>query len=875
MAESKINNSKRYRLRSRIPVYFRIGAVAAIIIAIVVVVIGLYRERSRAAFVLKSEHTKLSTDVVSEINGYERLETDDGVTKYYIKADHAKTFSDEHLELQNVYLEVYDAKGLLSDKMTAESALYVPEPEKNFTTYLKGNVVIDTSDALKIRADDLSYSRRTEIADVEAKMEFERDNVRGKAFGATANLGGKKLELLRDVKIETFESEELLRSNVRYAKITAGNAAFDQVANRIDLGSTVSINVLGTDRTSDINAGRAVLELSGADARSKDVRQFELFDSVRIVSKAAAGSPTTIDAGYALFEKATEKYVLKNGTHILTSANGKDTDIEASEAIYEFKNGKLALTGNVEIAQGTDLLKGDTAHANLFPDQKVKDSVIRGNAFVRQAGPDRSITVSAPELNAAWIASGSLSDVNAVGQTSLEFAPNDAANVSKVLASAVRGIGLVFKGEGLLERLKTDGRTTIDLRAKTDEPYAANKKVSADNVTTLFQANGKDIRRAEAVGNAELLVEPLHADRKNYQTNIRAPRLECNFLATGNQAEVCTAGKKVKAERKPTVQVAGKGTQTISSDSLVARFDGRSGDISALEASGSAKFTELDRNALANEMTFTQSDEIIRLRGGEPTVWDGRGRAKAGEVDLDTRNDRSALRKGVSTTYYNQKSINGATPFSNSEKAVYLTADSAEFDHAADTAVYTGNARGWQENNYVRGNRLTIDQARGTFLAEGKIQSMIHNAKIKQKGRESTVPTSASAGSMAYDKTTRRLQYRESVDIRQGTDRITAGSADIFLDSNNEIIRTVASSNVSITQPGKRASGDWAEYSPADEIATLRGNPATVVDQVNGSSQSGQITMSLRDNRVVSSAKTNENPTGRIRSVYKIKDLKP
>lgn len=170
------------------PLYFRIGAVAAILVAVIVVVIGFYRERSKAAFKLKSEHTQLSSDVVSEVNGYERLETDDGVAKYFIKADHAKTFTDNHLELQNVYLEVYDSDGVTHDKMSAESALYIPEEEKNFTTYLKGNVNIATSDALKVKANDVSYVRRTGIAEVEETVEFERDNIRGKSFGATVKM---------------------------------------------------------------------------------------------------------------------------------------------------------------------------------------------------------------------------------------------------------------------------------------------------------------------------------------------------------------------------------------------------------------------------------------------------------------------------------------------------------------------------------------------------------------------------------------------------------------------------------------------------------------------------------------------------------------
>ena len=862
-------------MRATLPLYFRISAVVAIVVAVIVVAIGFYRERSKAAFKLKSEHTQLSSDVVTEVNGYERLETEDGVAKYLIRAGHAKTFSDDHLELQAVYLELYGDDGVTKDRMSADSALYVPGENKNFTTYLKGTVQIDTSDGLKVNTNSITYTRGTETAEIDEAVSYERENIRGRSFGAVVRMAEKRLELLKDVEIETFESPELAASNIRYAKMNAGTATFDHIANKIDLVSNVEINVNGKGRNSDINANRVVASLVGADARSRQLKKFELFENVRITSTETGGSPTNISSGYALYEKDADRYELKQGAHIVSSVNGKQIDIRSTDAIYEQSSGKVALTGDAEIIQGNDVLKGDVLFANLFADQKIKDAVIRGNASVKQSTPDRTLIISAPELNASFGESRQMRDANAIGQSKVEIVPGKPEQYTRVLATAVRGIGLLFKGEGLLESLKTDGRTTVQLNAPSGERDAANKQVTADSVKTVFSANGKDIKRAEAVGNAELQIDPLVADRRNYKTTITAPRFDCDFFPTGNNAQTCIAGIKAKAVRVPTVPSEKKGTQTITTDTLIAKFSERSSDIELLEANGSAKYTELDRNGLAKQITFTQSDEMIRLRGGEPVLWDSRGRAKAAEIDFDTRNDRSFLRGGVSTTYYNQKQINGSTPFGSAEKPVFITAERAEFDHTAETGIYEGNARAWQENNYIRGNRLSIDQAGGKFLADGNVQTLIYNAKLKQNGRQTPLPTSASAGSMTFERGKRLIQYRTSVDIRQGTERITAGSADVYLDENNEVTRTVAESNVTISQPDRKASGDWVEYTADTETAVLRGNPATVTDPENGSSQGGQLSFSMREKRITTEGRTKQNPSGRIRSVYKIKDLKP
>ena len=115
------------------------------------------------------------------------------------------------------------------------------------------------------------------------------------------------------------------------------------------------------------------------------------------------------------------------------------------------------------------------------------------------------------------------------------------------------------------------------------------------------------------------------------------------------------------------------------------------------------------------------------------------------------------------------------------------------------------------------------------------------------------------------------LRYENDVDIRQGTDRIEAGVANVFLDKDNSLRRTVVEKDVVITQPNRRASGTYAEYDAISENVILRGNPARVRDKENGSTQGREVSVDLKTNRVVGKGKTKKTSTGRIRSVYKIK----
>lgn len=874
MPTQEIHNPNDFYLRARLPEYVRVIVIGAIIVAIIAVIVGFYRERSKTAFKLRGEHAALSTDVVAEVNNYERLESENGEKKYYIKADVAKTFSDNHQELTNMYLEAFDKSGGPSNTLTAASALYVPGENKDFTAYLKGNVNI-TTNSLGVKTENVVYTHGTQRAEAEELVEFERDGVKGRSIGAIVNMAEKHIELLSNVEIEGFDSPELAKANIGYAKLSSNSASFDHGQGTIRLDGAVKITIKsngGVDakRITELSGTRALATFLAVEGNSPVLKIVEIFEKVHITTTETGQSATVIDAGYAKYDKPADCFELKEGSHIVTSSNGSPTDIRATDVVFEQGSRKVSLTGNAQISQGPDHVAGDAIFANLLLGNKLKDAVVRGNATAKRTTSERSTTVSAPELNVFFEDSGVLRSANAIGTSTAELIPVDGSKYTKVRMDALKGIGLSFRGEGLIEAMRTDGRTTINLSVPNTGTDAADKRVTADTVRTIFSANGKDIVRAEAVGKAQLEVVPHAPSPANYTVTIDAPRFECDFFATGNRARSCTGGTKARAVRVPTVRAAGRGDQTLSADRLTAMFSESTGDIETFEANGSAKFVELDRNAVARQITFARSDEVVRLRGGEPTVWDSRARARAGEIDWDTRRDRSYLRNGVSTTYYNRGQMKEATPFAASDKPVFATSETAEFDHKAETADYRTNARAWQDSNFVRADRLFIDQAAGRFNADGAVQSMLYTAKARQRGA-SNVPVSVSAGTMRYDRASRVLKYGANVDIRQGTDRLTAREADVLISETGEIIRTVATENVVITQPGRRAAGDWVQYQAVDESAIIRGNPAEVTDSANGTMRGGELTFFLKNERLSSQGASRENPSGRIRTVYKTK----
>ncbi|MGI9035590.1 MAG: LPS export ABC transporter periplasmic protein LptC, partial [Pyrinomonadaceae bacterium] len=232
MSQVQPKKLDKFQLRARTPVYFRYAAIAVLVAVILVIGVGFYRNYGAKQFRMMSGMPELSKDVTATVNGYERRESDGETLKYYVKADRATTYSDNHQELENAYFEVYnkDDKGAqTTDKIKADKAIYIPGENKNFNAYLLGNANIESHDGLKVKSDRFHYDKATEIANTDDPVECSRENVSGKATGARVFVKDKKLELLSQVEINAnddanAENKEMANANLQKAHIVAGHA---------------------------------------------------------------------------------------------------------------------------------------------------------------------------------------------------------------------------------------------------------------------------------------------------------------------------------------------------------------------------------------------------------------------------------------------------------------------------------------------------------------------------------------------------------------------------------------------------------------------------------------------------------------------------
>ncbi|HEY9405430.1 MAG TPA: LPS export ABC transporter periplasmic protein LptC [Pyrinomonadaceae bacterium] len=549
--------------------------------------------------------------------------------------------------------------------------------------------------------------------------------------------------------------------------------------------------------------------------------------------------------------------------------------IRAPRGDFDQARMQLVFSGGATAEQEQDVMSGETLSGFLNEQKRLRRIEARGNSYLRTMDAGRAAEVSSVNMDFNFDANQQLQD--ALANENVRARTLDADAEMQLNAPASLHVLFAASGEqSLLKEMRAGGRSVVTLaapRSRANDPQAANKKLTANDVKLFWRATGKDLERAEAVGDAELVVEPVQqtalADRKT----LNAPRFDCTFFEAGNLAREFSATGGAKAVLVPVQQGTPRSVRTVTSKKIVASFARDTQDVEKLDAEGDAQFNAADQNGQAETVSYTAADEVVRLRGGSPVVWDSRARLKATEIDSDTRKKISYARGKAQTTYYSQQQTNGATPFSKVKSPVFLVSNSVEFQHDSGVGIYTGAARAWQDDNFVSADKITLRRDNRRMEADGRVQSGLYQARRKEaSGARTVVPVFATSDRMFYSDTDRLLRYSGNVDIKQGTERITSEVADVYLlKEAGEVERMVAERNVVVTQPGKRATGNWAQYSAADETVMLTGEPARVEDAQQGNSESRRLTVYLRENRVVSDNPGGANSTGRVRSSHKIK----
>jgi len=290
--------------------------------------------------------------------------------------------------------------------------------------------------------------------------------------------------------------------------------------------------------------------------------------------------------------------------------------------------------------------------------------------------------------------------------------------------------------------------------------------------------------------------------------------------------------------------------QETTADRLLAKVDPRTDSIETVVQEGHFHFREEERHATADKASYEAARESLVLTG-KPQVWDSEMRTRANTIRMD-------LAKGRAEGLGKVESTHKGSPGRGEPTSVL--ADRVIVDRKSQTVEYEGNVRAWQGSDVVESAELKISQvdrrvSSGSQVRTSHLQPGVGIASGQKKnGNVQTRPATIRADHLEYSDQGRKAIYRGNVRLQTENTVLEAEHLDAYfadVDHTVQLERAVAEGNVKVTQPGRRATGQHAEYVPAEAKIVLTGGPPTLYDAEKGFTSGQSLTFYSRDDRLI------------------------
>lgn len=494
----------------------------------------------------------------------------------------------------------------------------------------------------------------------------------------------------------------------------------------------------------------------------------------------------------------------------------------------------------------TSQVRADALTFHFDREQRLRQAVAEGRAMARLMEADQARQMDAPRIEAQFAST-----------------PTATIALSRIIGDHGR-VTVQFTPTASMTPGATDHHSW--LRAASED-----KTLTADWVELTYRPNHHTLDRAVATGQAILVLRPHPSTPRADRKVIRAERMEIEFYEDGNLAKVFKARGDVRVAFEPVDPQSSRPKRTTRSQELIAQIDPTTHEFTQLVQSGGFHYVEGERQAKSERAIYDADTHIIRLVGGEPVMWDSRGRLRAERIQINLETSESQAIGRVTTTYYTQRATKGTIPFEDAQAPIFIAADRADVKHRLEVARYMGHVRAWQEDSYVTADRLELFGRERMMVATGHVRSGFYRARQrKDTGSTESLPVFAQAERMSYWDDERLVRYENGAQLRYGSRRLSADRLSVFLKlDGNEIERAIAEGHVVIAEPGRRAYGDQAVYTAVDERVVLIGVPARVEDERAQLTHRGpRLTFLLGSDKVISGA---PGSSQRVRSVRKIR----
>jgi lipopolysaccharide export system protein LptA len=689
----------------------RLLGVTAILLTMVVAGMYFYA-RFRAINVLRSIPGKLGYEIKQTANGFQFSKSDGKRTLFTIEASDLKEFKlNGRAELHNVSIVLYGRDSSRFDQIYGNDFAYDP---KSGDVTAKGDVQIDLvanpagltgadqaapkelKNPIHLRTRDLVFNRETGNAATDAQVEFRTPQASGTAVGV--KYVGKSNTLTLGSQIHVV----LAGANAAVIDAVHGVIADDPRQVVLDLPHLVrkggitdaeqAVFYLGPD-----NNVERVLATGNVRTVTRASRQTSLRQTLTTPTSPAPTSTTQTSMAQTSMAQKMKRTAP-------TSPSAGDSAVTPAEAVISGRadQGEFLLTGS------RDLLRLAT---------------LTGHVHFEQTG-------SQPMQGEA-------------GRVIMEFAGQN--QLQKVHA---------VDGARLSQRAAKGNKPTEKGMAAGPQDFEITAPIIDFTV-----ADGHILQHAVTSGAAQITI----SQAQTSQAQIPEAREANRIAAPAGQRTVVTAGKfnaefatfqgkdhLASIHGAPNTRIVsstlGQPDRVSTSDSIDAVFLPQGG-VDFLTQKGNFVYSdgqpaEKRMQAFANAARYTPVDQMLLL-SGSPRVTDGAMATTAKTIRINRATGEALAEDDVKTTYSQVKEQPSGALLASSSP-IHVTSQSMTAQSAGGLALYSGNARLWQDANIIEAPTIQFDRDRRFVTAQGTasdpVQTILVQTEKAQTEKTQTGP---------------------------------------------------------------------------------------------------------------------------------------
>jgi lipopolysaccharide export system protein LptA len=605
------------------------------------------------------------------------------------------------------------------------------------------------------------------------------------------------------------------------------------------------------------------------------------------------------------------EYVAKTGTMNLLSAvamtvnRPQPVHLNADHGVITKQPHQVVLT-TVHMTRGQQEARSDHATFFLREDDTVDhilaegdvETVLHGRSSSNSETHERSdraelFLTGARNLLTTAILTGN------VQLASLGTQPADAAAGQATLHFAGRQMLKTVHAEDgvrLTQKNRESGLVAVPSASKGG---AQDVEMTAP-VMDFMVKDGRLLERAETSGPPRIVVTQPGANQKTVVTAAKftAKFTENNRLATLHgepDAKIFSSliqASKIQASKidasKAGTSKTGSPAQTdrVSTSRMLDVVFFPEGGVRSIMQTGGFVYVDGTQKAWAQSGEYTTADQLAVLTGS-PRVVDGGMTTTAQTIRMNRATGDAIAEGNVKSTYSDLKAQPEGGMLASSDP-IHVTSRSMTANRSTAIAVYTGDARLWQDANVVEAPTLQFDRDHRTIFAQGVGQGEVSVGTGLRPVRagQSPAPTQAPAQPVStvlvqVDKngtvtplriTSARLNYADverrifldgGVTTKASDATMTGQRMTVFLLPRSQskaganpampgqVDRIIAEDQVVITQPTRHATGERLVYTSADDKFVLTGGPPSIFDAERGKTTGDSLTFYKHDDRVL------------------------